>query len=153
MKKTFARVISGVMALVFVSACTFPAYAAEPSEVVNPLSTDGWELLEENTYIISPEGAKTAEDIAGFICAYLYFYGVNVVVRYIGSTYLTNMIEDSVNGTLNVKMYWSYITGQPIQYMYVWTFKAANSTETKGPFRYIESNQYTSIGEEVKVRK
>lgn len=143
--KVHRRLVS--LALVLLISLAFPLNAMATDY---DIMADGeWTFVERSEHTITWEqatGAAVAINIAGKIAAkvpYLTPYAVQIAI---GADALSIIAGMCNQGTVVVDFYTYTFPGQPIQYMYKWTFKPAGGS-TYGPYRIVIDNQVASIGD------
>ena len=173
--KNIRRILCLFLALCVVSVCPLNAlavsdngenmeisgeqvYIVRQGEVLEgdyEILADGeWTFVESNTYSItwaqalgSAAAISTAGKIASAIAAKIPGIGAGAVLIAIGADNLALLAGACGGGSLYVEFYTYTFPGQPIQYMYKWTFTAWTG-DSFGPFRFIMDNQVASIGDD-----
>lgn len=174
--KSIRRLLCLLMALCVVSVCPInvlavnsnienlvtsgeQVYILRQGEIVAAdyeIMADGeWTFVESDTYTITwlqavgtAAAIATAGNIAGAIAGYVYGLTKTAVLVAIGTDNLAAIAASCAGGSLYVEFYTLTFPGQPIQYMYKWTFTPWTGDATFGPFRLVIDNQVASIGED-----
>lgn len=105
------------------------------SSTVQPMYTDGWELVSSSSKRVEWAAGTNSAVVAAALAVYLPTLGAVGVIAAMGSAALGTLAASAIGGTLYTELQWCHTFLSDPQYRYYWTFTASTG-DRYGPFYY-----------------